>query len=58
MTLEGTIQEIFHQILKLNPNYRPEDFPDAPDSHTREVGSKLEKRIPVSSTGSVYFERI
>ncbi|EGD84880.1 hypothetical protein H112_08597 [Trichophyton rubrum D6] len=45
VTLEGTIQEIFHQILKLNPSYKPEDFPDAPHS-PRKVSSKLEKRIP------------
>lgn len=58
VTLEGSIQEIFHQILKLNPSYKQEDFPDTPDSHAHQVGTNLEKRIPVSPTGPVYFAGI
>ncbi|GBF65816.1 hypothetical protein TMEN_8534 [Trichophyton mentagrophytes] len=46
VTLEGSIQEIFHQILKLNPSYKQEDFHDTPDSHAHQVGTNLEKRIP------------
>lgn len=57
VTLEGSIQEIFHQILKLNPSYKPEDFHDAPDGHAHQVGTNLEKRMLVSPTGPVYFSK-
>ncbi|KAM5499527.1 hypothetical protein McanMca71_002296 [Microsporum canis] len=40
MTLEGTAEQIYYQILKLNPTYRPEDFL-TPATNTR---FKLEGR--------------
>ncbi|EFQ97335.1 hypothetical protein MGYG_00374 [Nannizzia gypsea CBS 118893] len=46
VTLEGTIEEIFRQILALNPSYRPEDFPAAPDTQSLSVSPSLEKRSP------------
>ncbi|KAK2855559.1 hypothetical protein FQN49_005076 [Arthroderma sp. PD_2] len=44
VTLEGTAQQIYYQILKLNPDYHPEAFSAVPNASALNASSMLEKR--------------